>query len=117
MTKSIVYDKSKLFAIRIVKLYQHLSGSKSEYILSKQLLRSGTSIGANIKEGLNAQSNKDFLSKINIALKEAGESGYWLEILHETDYLTDLEYLSLYSDCAELDRMLVSIVKTQKKKL
>ena len=114
---SIAYEKSKKFAIRVIKLYQHLSKTKSEYTLSKQLLRSGTSIGANIKEALNGQSKKDFLAKMNIALKEAGESEYWLELLHETGYLSDEEYESINPECIELNKLLTSIVKTTKSKI
>ena len=117
MSNSIAYEKSKKFAVRIIRLYQHLSGTKSEYTLSKQLLRSGTSIGANIKEALNGQSSKDFLSKMNVALKEAGESEYWLELLHETGYLSDVEYESINPDCLELIKILTSVVKTTKTKL
>ncbi|MCL1873347.1 MAG: four helix bundle protein [Clostridiales bacterium] len=117
MSNSIAYEKSKKFAVRIIRLYQHLSGSKSEYTLSKQLLRSGTSIDANIKEALNGQSTKDFLAKMNIALKEAGEVEYWLELLHETEYLSDAEYKSMNAECIELIKLLTSIVKTTKSKI
>lgn len=82
-----IYDISKAFAIRVVRLYNYLTDEKQEYILSKQLLRSGTSIGANVFEGKNAQSRADFSSKMNIALKEATESEYWLDLLHETHYI------------------------------
>jgi len=110
-----VVDKSKDFAIRIVKLYKYLCETKHEYILSKQLLRSGTSIGANIKEAIQAQSTPDFLFKLNISLKEASETEYWLEILHETEYLTEKEFNSIYPDCEELLRLLVSIIKSTRK--
>jgi len=86
--QSIVGDKSLAFATRIAKFYRYLIDKKKETILSKQILRSGTSIGAKIKEGLYAQSRKDFINKMNIALKEAGETDYWLEILYSADYLT-----------------------------
>lgn len=108
---SVVRGKSKVFAVRVVRLYQHLSEQKREYVISKQLLRSGTSIGANVREAERAQSKKDFISKMNIALKEAAESEYWLEILYETDYLTKQEFDSIYTDCGELNRLLISIVK------
>lgn len=112
--QSIVGDKSLAFAKRIAKLYRFLIDKKKETILSKQILRSGTSIGANIREGLFAQSRKDFISKMNIALKAAGETDYWIEILYSADYLTEMEYKSLKNDNDELIRMLSSIVKTTK---
>ena len=112
--QSIVGDKSLAFAKRIAKFYRFLIDKKKETILSKQILRSGTSIGANIREGLFAQSRKDFISKMNIALKEAGETDYWLEILYSADYLTEMEFKSLKNDNDELIRMLSSIVKTTK---
>ena len=112
--QSIVGDKSLAFAKRIAKLYRFLVDKKKETIMSKQILRSGTSIGANIREGLFAQSRKDFISKMNIALKEAGETDYWLEILYSADYLTEMEYNSLKNDNDELIKMLSSIVKTTK---
>ncbi len=109
---NLIKDKSKAFAIRVVRLYQYLTESKREFILSKQLLRSGTSVGANVREGINAQSKKDFISKMNIALKEAAESEYWLELLHETDYINADEFKSIYADAGELNRLLISIVRT-----
>ena len=112
--QSIVGDKSLAFAKRIAKLYRFLVDKKKETIMSKQILRSGTSIGANIREGLFAQSRKDFISKMNIALKEAGETDYWIEILYSADYLTEMEYKSLKNDNDELIRMLSSIVKKTK---
>ncbi len=107
-----VKSKSKRFAIRIIRLYQHLSSSKNEYVLSKQLLRSGTSIGANITEALCGQSKKDFLAKMHIAFKECAETQYWLELLIETDYITQSEFESINSDCEELRKLLSSITKT-----
>ena len=104
--------KSKKFAIRIIHLYQYLCREKKEFVLSKQLLRSGTSIGANLAESECAISKKDFLAKIYIALKECSETLYWLELLRETDYLTQSEYASMYSDCDELRKMLSSTTKT-----
>ena len=104
--------KSKTFAVRIVKLYRYLCEEKKEYVLSKQLLRSGTSIGANLAEAECAISKKDFLSKVYIALKECMETKYWLELLHETDYLTEQEFQSMSSDCEELRKMLSSTTKT-----
>ena len=109
-----VERKSFLFAVRIVKLSKHLNTDKKEYVLSKQLLRSGTSIGANITEAEQAQSKADFVSKMNIALKEAVETNYWLRLLQATDYLSETEFMSIYSDCRELEKMLTAIVKTSK---
>lgn len=104
--------KSKRFAIRIVKLYAYLCETKKEYVLSKQLLRSGTSIGANLVEAECAMSKKDFIAKLYIAHKECAETTYWLELLHETDYLSDGEYESIVGDCLELRKMLTSSTKT-----
>lgn len=87
MKESIIVDKSKAFALRIIKLYRYLCAEKQEYVLSKQLLRSGTSIGANVREAKRGQSKPDFYSKMNIALKEADEAAYWLELLHESGFL------------------------------
>lgn len=109
--------KSKKFAVRIVKLYKYLCNEKSEFVLSKQLLRSGTSIGANIAESECAISEKDFLSKIYIALKECSETIYWLELLYETDYLTQSELESVRSDCIEIKKILSATTKTVKSKL
>ncbi|MEE9429798.1 MAG: four helix bundle protein [Melioribacteraceae bacterium] len=112
---NIVRDKSFAFAVRIVNLYKHLKNDKSEYVLSKQLLRSGTSVGANIREGVNAQSKKDFIHKLSIAQKECDESIYWLELLKETDYITKEEYNSLANDATELLKIIRSIIITTKK--
>ena len=109
-----VERKSFVFAVRIVKLCKHLNTNKKEYVLSKQLLRSGTSIGANISEAEQAQSRSDFISKMNIALKEAVETNYWLRLLQATDYSSETEFHSIYSDCRELEKMLTAIVKTSK---
>ena len=117
MTNNIILSKSKVFAIRIIRLYKYLQDSKNEYVLSKQLLRSGTSIGTNIREVSVAQSKKDFISKMNIALKEAAETEYWLELLYETEYLSKTEFDSIKEDCAEINKLLISIVKTSNKKL
>ena len=114
--KTVKY-KSKNFAVRIVKLYKYLCDEKKEYILSKQVLRSGTSIGANIAESECAISDKDFLSKIYIALKECAETIYWLDLLFETDYLSKSEYESIKSDCVELRKMMSSTTKTMNSKL
>jgi len=112
--ESIVKEKSKRFAVRMVRLYQYLCKEKQEYVLSKQLLRSGTSIGANVYEALQGQSKADFTAKMSIALKEASETEYWLEILWETDYLSAEEYASIRRDCSEVAKLLTSIVKTSR---
>ena len=109
--KTVNY-KSKRFAVRIVRLYKYLCNEKSEYVLSKQLLRCGTSIGANLAEGESAISQRDFLSKIYIALKEANETLYWLELLYETVYLNEQEFLSVKADCEEIKKMLSASTKT-----
>ena len=105
---------SKNFAIRIIRLYQYLSEEKKEHVLSKQLLRCGTSIGANVRESINAQSKADFMSKLNIALKESNETEYWLELLYETDYLTKEQFDSIISDNNNLTGTLINILKTLK---
>ena len=112
--ESVILEKSKTFAIRIVRLYQYLREDKKEYVLAKQLLRSGTSIGANCREASRAQSKADFLSKLQIALKEADETAYWLELLYETDYLDQDQFKSIYTDASELIKILVRIIKTSK---
>ena len=107
-----IEEKSFHFAVRVVNLCKYLQETKKEYILSKQLMRSGTSIGANIMESQQAQSRADFISKLNIALKEAVETNYWLRLLRATDYLTDSEYMSVIDDCKELEKLLTAIIKT-----
>ena len=104
--------KSKRFAIRVVHLYQYLCNEKKEYTISKQLLRSGTSIGANLAESECAMSRKDFLAKVYISLKECNEALYWLELLYDTEYLRLEEYQSMYADCKELQRMLSATTRT-----
>ena len=104
--------KSKLFAIRIIRLYQYLTSHFNEWVMSKQILKSGTSIGANVKEAIRGQSKSDFAAKMNIALKEASETEYWLELLHETDYLSDDEFKSIFADSKELIKLLTAIVKS-----
>lgn len=110
--KAAVEQKSKQFAVRIIRVYQYLTSEKKEFVLSKQLLRSGTSIGANMAEGECSISKRDFLNKMYISLKECNESLYWLDLLFETDYLSEREYASLRRDCDELRKMLSSITKT-----
>ena len=113
---NIILDKSFTFAVRIVKLYKHLCEDKKEYILSKQLLRSGTSVGANINEAQAGQSKKDFIAKMSIASKEARESKYWIDLLVKTEYLNidDQHTKSLINDIEEIIKLLTSIVKSSK---
>ena len=111
-TGSAIADKSFEFAVRIVNLCKHLRYKKKEFVLSKQLLRSGTSIGANVSEGRRAQSKADILAKMSIALKEANETHYWLRLLYRTEYLTKSEFQSIESDADELLRILTAICKT-----
>ncbi|MCQ2200168.1 MAG: four helix bundle protein [Paludibacteraceae bacterium] len=106
-----ILTKSRSFAIRCINLYKFLCSEKNEYVMSKQLLRCGTSIGANVKEGVRGQSKADFFSKFCIALKEASETEYWLDLLHETNYITDVQYQSINADCTELIKLLTSICK------
>ncbi len=108
----MIAEKSYRFAVRIVRLCQLLRRERHEFILSKQLERSGTSIRANVTEGQQGQSRADFIAKLSTALKEASESKYWIELLHDTGYLTDREYRSIQSDCVELEKILTSILKT-----
>jgi four helix bundle protein len=117
MGDSLLAAKSIDFAIRIINLNKMLKKQKQEYVISNQLLRSGTSIGANIREAKFAQSTADFISKMSIALKEANESLYWLELLNRTNYISNIEYDSIYKDCDEILRMLHSTVRTSKLKL
>ena len=116
MGKSVILEKSEDFALRIVKLYQDLVSKEEgrEFVLSKQLLRSGTSIGANVAEAQYAISRSDFNSKMYISLKEANESLYWLRLLYKAGYLSEPEFNSLYNDCEELLKILISITKTVK---
>ena len=108
---NIIEEKSFAFAIRIVNLYKHLNETKKEFVLSKQLLRSGTSIGANIAEAQRAESTADFVAKMKIALKEANETQYWLQLLHNTNYITDKEFESLHNDLVEILKILTAICK------
>lgn len=111
---NIIEIKSFDFAVRIINLYKYLTGKKNEYVLSKQLLRSGTSIGANVAEAEQAQSKPDFISKMNIALKETSESKYWIKLLQATNFLSKEESSSILDDCIELEKILISIVKSSK---
>jgi four helix bundle protein len=114
MSKSIVSELCMNFSIRIVKLYKYLTDEKKVFVLSKQLLRSGTSIGANVAEAQQAQSKADFISKISIALKETTETKYWLRLLNATDYLSDTEIKTILSDCVEIEKILTTILKSSK---
>ena len=116
MKQSIIKDKSYQFAIRIVKFYTFLKDEKKEFILSKQVLRSGTSIGAMVKEALQAESTADFVHKLSIANKEAFETRYWINLLKDTDFIKAELADSLMNDCEELIKMLVDIIKTSKAK-
>ena len=113
MKQSIIKEKSKDFALQIIKLYQYLTekAERREYILSKQVVRSGTSIGANVKEGLRGQSRPDFRAKMSIALKEASETEYWLELLYESGYIDEVSYDSIINDNREIIKILTRIVK------
>ena len=117
MKNNIIKDKSFDFAIRIVKLYQYLNSNKKEFILSKQLLRSGTSIGAMIREAEHAESKNDFIHKFAIAQKEANEVVYWLELLKATDYLNEKEFDNIYDDAITILKLITSILKTSKNQL
>ena len=112
MTKNEAVEKSFDFAVRIVNLYKYLIREHKEYVLSKQLLRCGTSIGANISEAQRGQSKADFSAKMNIALKEANEACYWIKLLYKTDYLSKSQYESIFADAEELLKLLTSICRT-----
>ncbi len=114
MTENIIKNKSFAFAIRIVKLYQFLCETKKEFVLSKQLLRSGTAVGALVREAEHAESKADFKHKMSIAQKEINESIYWLELLKETDYLTNEQFQSINTDAVEIIKLLTSIIKSVK---
>ena len=111
---NVIYDKSFSFAVRIVNLCRYLQTEQKEFVLSKQILRCGTSIGANVAESQQAQSKPDFISKLNIALKESYETDYWLRLLYETNYINNDAFQSIITDCQELEKLLISIVKSAK---
>lgn len=113
MKENLVLNKSKDFTLRIIKLYKYLGIERKEYVLSKQILRSGTSVGANIKEAIYAQSKPDFYSKLHIAYKEANETEYWLELLFESDYINENQFISLNTDNKEIIKLLTAILKTK----
>lgn len=114
MRENVVKNKSFAFALRVVKLYQYLSEQKKEFVLSKQLLRSGTAVGALVREAEQAESPADFIHKLAIALKEANETEYWIELLYQSNYIDETAYNSIKSDLTELLKLLISIIKTTK---
>jgi four helix bundle protein len=114
MRENVVKNKSFAFALRIVKMYQFLCEQKKEFVLSKQLLRSGTAVGALVREAEQAESPADFIHKMAIALKEANETEYWIELLYQSNYIDDTAYNSIKSDLTELLKLLISIIKTTK---
>lgn len=113
---NVIADKSYAFAVRVVKLSQYLASEKKEFVLGKQLLRSGTSVGANVEEAIGGQSEKDFYAKLCIAYKEARESHYWIRLLTDTDYLTEHQSMSLLIDAEELQKIIGSILKSLREK-
>jgi len=117
MKESVLKVKSMNFAVRIVNLYKYLQTTKKEFVLSKQVLRSGTSIGANIAESESAISDKDFLAKVYISLKECSETKYWLELLYKTEYIDEQQYESIQADCVELQKIMTATTKTLSKRL
>lgn len=114
MKENVLRDKSYKFALRIVKLYKHLADEKKEFVLSKQALRSGTSIGANVAEANQDESKSDFVHKLSIALKESFETDYWLNLLRDSEFITEKQSESLLTDCRELQKLLTTSIKTAK---
>ena len=114
MKDNLIKNKSFAFSLRVIKLYKYVVETKKEYVLSKQILRSGTAIGALIHESEHAESKADFIHKLSISLKEANETDYWLELLFQSDYISQIEYESIKRDIQELLKLLVSIIKTSK---
>ena len=110
-TDNVIVDKSKAFALKVIALYKKLCDTNREFVMSKQLLKSDTSIGANIKEAQQGQSKADFYAKLYISLKEASETEYWLELLHESGYIGEEEFCAIYRDCQEIIKILVAITK------
>ena len=117
MKENLIVDRSMDFAVRIIRLYDFLDNKRKYYDPFKQLLRSGTSIGANVNEAVNGQSKKDFLTKMYIAFKEARETEYWLNLLHKTDFIDTKMFESISNDCSEINKILSSIIKTTNKNL
>ena len=116
MKENVIKTKSFDFSVKIVKLYKSISSDQKEFVLSRQLLRSGTSIGAMVRESEQAESRADFIHKLSIALKEANETDYWLDLLKESDYISDLEHNQMKDDVGELLKLLTKIIKTSKSK-
>ena len=112
--ENVIVAKSYAFAVRSVKLYRYLSDEKHDYVIGRQLMRSGTSIGANVKEAIRGVSKADFTAKMSIALKEASESEFWIELLRDTDYISSQQAESMLADCQELLKLLMTIIKTSK---
>ena len=117
MKKNVIQEKSYAFALRIVKLCRWLGEEKKEFVLAKQLLRSGTSIGANVEEAIGGQSERDFYAKLSIAYKEARETHYWLRLLHDSGFMDDAAFHSILPECDELLKLLGSITKTMKQRI
>ena len=114
MKSSVLYDKAYAFAVRIVRMYQFLSTERKEFILSKQVVRSGTSIGANVSEAGHAHTRPDFIHKLTIAAKEANETLYWLQLLRDTSYISDEAFISIEQDIRELQKLLTASLNTAK---
>ena len=117
MKENVIKSKSYGFALRMIKAYKYLTQEQREFVISKQALRSGTSVGAQIREAEHAQSTPDFIHKLSIALKEANETEYWLCLLKDSDYIDEKMFTSIHRDCLELIKLLTSIIKTTKKQL
>ncbi len=116
MEENIIQKKSYIFALRIVNLYKYLTSEKREYVISKQILRSGTSIGANIEEAIGGQSKKDFYAKFTVAYKEARETRYWLKLLHDGNYINNESAYSILNDCEEICKIIGKIQSTMRNK-
>ena len=116
-TENVIVKKSKDFALRIINMYNYLCAEKREYVMSKQILRSGTSIGANVREGVRGQTKPDFIAKMSVAQKEAEETCYWLELLYESGYINKSIFESMYRDNLEINRILASIILTARQNL
>ena len=116
-TENVIVKKSKDFALRIINMYKYLCAEKREYVMSKQVLRSGTSIGANVREGVRGQTKPDFIAKMSVAQKEAEETCYWLELLYESGYINKSIFESMYRDNLEINRILASIILTARQNL
>lgn len=113
----VLSQKAYCFALRMVNAYKYLTTEQKEFVLSKQMLRSGTSIGANCQEAVYAQSLEDFIHKLSVSLKEANETLYWINLLHDADYISNEAYNSVHNECTEIVKLLTAIVKTSKQKI